>query len=175
MEATVSGIESQVHRVSRHQVREVGYHLLVKISGFCLTFSQKHASPASPSLPLSHLAQSPSSIIPVPWLLTQTWVKTEAFLCRSKRNSPNTITDAGWLWSSLSRMLWWAGWPGPQPECSTLTQLHPVTARVLLGFWLARSHLSRSARHLGLFFFLICSLFWFKWKSNRQAPSWKPS
>lgn len=53
MEATVSGIESQVHRVSRHQVREVYYHLLVKISGFCLTFSQKHASPASPSLPLS--------------------------------------------------------------------------------------------------------------------------
>ena len=55
MEATVSGIEIQVHRGLRHQMREVGYHLLVKIIGFSLTFSKKYSSPASPSLspPLS--------------------------------------------------------------------------------------------------------------------------
>lgn len=36
-------------------MREVGYHLLVKIIGFSLTFSKKYSSPASPSLspPLS--------------------------------------------------------------------------------------------------------------------------
>ena len=52
IEATVSGIESQVHRGSRHQMREVGYHLLVKIIGFSLTFSKKYSSPALPPLSL---------------------------------------------------------------------------------------------------------------------------
>ena len=78
------------------------------------------------------------------------------------------ITDAGRLWSSLSRMLWWAGWPRPQPECSTWTQLHPVTARVVSGFWLARFHLSRNARYLVSFFFYVDSWFVHYFGSNEN-------